>query len=535
MPLPIYIYGTAGSATYSVSLSSFDAVMNTTPDNTINAITAKNIRDVNFTMFKIIEDNITPNLNQVTTTGNTTSNDIRIGGLRIDGLFSDKLGLTGSLGYILSATAGGVQWIVNSGGTTPTLQQVLTSGNTASSSYIMYGAGVFNSSNIFNGNSGTPWCAAFTKSIIINSTIQDISGSTGTSGYILSATAGGVYWIPNSGTTPNLHQVTNTGNTTSNRVQIGSLDVKGTASFNSIQLLGTLADKNGATGPSQYILQAKAGGVEWVINSGSTAKSLQETTTAGNTSSNDINLYRTDKIAISISPLNSTLLVGRDLLNSGSYSVGLISGANLAGSNYLNFYQGSTNIIRLHAASASAVHAIYLPNNSGTVSLVSNITLNQALLGGNTSTLGLQVGTASFGGTVSFSKGIRDNAGSSGAAGYVLGLNSANNIEWVPIVPYLTIGAPSASSYTLVLADNNKLLTMTNSSATTVTIPLNIFATGSKIDVAQYNSGSVTFAGAAGVTINSQYGYRTLAAQYVVASAIMTSTNVWLLIGNLIP
>jgi hypothetical protein len=90
--------------------------------------------------------------------------------------------------------------------------------------------------------------------------------------------------------------------------------------------------------------------------------------------------------------------------------------------------------------------------------------------------------------------------------------------------------------YTLVLSDTGKLITLTSSSAITLTIPTNAsvpFPIGTQIDLSQMGDGKVTFAGA-GVTINSKGGNKSIADKFVGVSLIKTDTDTWLLVGDLI-
>ena len=68
-------YGFPGSATYSQDLGSLDQIMSTLPDNTINQISAKNVRDSAFTMYNIIQSSIGDNtsLQKVTSIGATSN------------------------------------------------------------------------------------------------------------------------------------------------------------------------------------------------------------------------------------------------------------------------------------------------------------------------------------------------------------------------------------------------------------------------------------------------------------------------------
>ena len=99
-----------------------------------------------------------------------------------------------------------------------------------------------------------------------------------------------------------------------------------------------------------------------------------------------------------------------------------------------------------------------------------------------------------------------------------------------------TINAQTGTTYTLVLTDNSKLVTLGNASAITVTIPTNAsvaFPIGCQIDFIQILAGKVTFGGA-GVTINSKGGNKSIAAQWVGVSLIKTATDTWSLLGELI-
>lgn len=96
--------------------------------------------------------------------------------------------------------------------------------------------------------------------------------------------------------------------------------------------------------------------------------------------------------------------------------------------------------------------------------------------------------------------------------------------------------AQTGTSYTLALADAGKMITTSNSSSNTVTIPPNAsvaFANGTRIDIVQLGSGQTTIAGGSGVTINSKGGKLKIYGQYSAATIIKLATNTWALIGDL--
>jgi len=85
------------------------------------------------------------------------------------------------------------------------------------------------------------------------------------------------------------------------------------------------------------------------------------------------------------------------------------------------------------------------------------------------------------------------------------------------------------ASYTLVLGDAGKQVTMTNASATTITVPLNssvAFATGVRIYIINLGAGQCTVAGAGGVTI-SQGSIDLTMPQYGIMVLFKVGTDSW--------
>ena len=99
----------------------------------------------------------------------------------------------------------------------------------------------------------------------------------------------------------------------------------------------------------------------------------------------------------------------------------------------------------------------------------------------------------------------------------------------------IAINAQTAS-YTAVLTDDGKLVTMSNASANNFTVPPNssvAFGIGTQLNIAQLGAGATTLVAGAGVTINSAGTKLTLDAQYAVATVVKTDTNTWFAVGNL--
>ena len=98
----------------------------------------------------------------------------------------------------------------------------------------------------------------------------------------------------------------------------------------------------------------------------------------------------------------------------------------------------------------------------------------------------------------------------------------------------LTLNAQTGTTYTLVLTDNGRLVTLSNAAAITLTVPTNAsvaYATGAVINIQQIGAGQVTVAGAAGVTVTGT-GTK-LRTQYSAAALVKTGTDSWTMIGDL--
>ena len=99
----------------------------------------------------------------------------------------------------------------------------------------------------------------------------------------------------------------------------------------------------------------------------------------------------------------------------------------------------------------------------------------------------------------------------------------------------IAINAQTAT-YTAVLTDDGKLVTMSNASANNFTVPPNssvAFGIGTQLNIAQLGAGQTTIVAGAGVTLNSAGTKLKLAAQYAVATCVKTDTITWFVVGNL--
>jgi len=104
------------------------------------------------------------------------------------------------------------------------------------------------------------------------------------------------------------------------------------------------------------------------------------------------------------------------------------------------------------------------------------------------------------------------------------------------LVAPLQINAQTGTTYTFVLADAGKMVTSSNGSAQTLTVPPNssvAYATGTQIIVQAIGSGTATLAEGSGVTINSKDSAKDVDGQWAAATLIKTATDAWSLIGAL--
>jgi hypothetical protein len=97
------------------------------------------------------------------------------------------------------------------------------------------------------------------------------------------------------------------------------------------------------------------------------------------------------------------------------------------------------------------------------------------------------------------------------------------------------INAQTGTSYTPVLADNAKIIELSNTSAITLTVPPNssvAYPIGSQIQLLQTNTGQVTVVGGSGVTINANPGLK-VRGRWSAATLIKRATDTWVLVGDI--
>jgi len=104
--------------------------------------------------------------------------------------------------------------------------------------------------------------------------------------------------------------------------------------------------------------------------------------------------------------------------------------------------------------------------------------------------------------------------------------------------PKITIdfNAQTGTTYSLIASDQDKLVTLSNAAAITLTVPPSVFSAGQLVNIQQIGAGQVTLAAGAGVTITSTGATSAapkLRAQFSAATVVCTASNTFTVIGDL--
>jgi len=168
---------------------------------------------------------------------------------------------------------------------------------------------------------------------------------------------------------------------------------------------------------------------------------------------------------------------------------------------------------------------------------ITGVTATSPLTGGGTSgtvTVGIQSASTSQLGAVQLSDSTSTT--SSTLAATSTAVKSAYDLAAAALPKLLTFNAQTSTTYTLVAGDADKLVTTSNASAITVTIPPSVFSAGQQINVQSIGVGLTSFAAGAGVTITSTGATAAapvLRARYSACTIICTASNTFTVIGDL--
>lgn len=127
----------------------------------------------------------------------------------------------------------------------------------------------------------------------------------------------------------------------------------------------------------------------------------------------------------------------------------------------------------------------------------------------------------------------------SGPKGTAADLTTRLSAAQVDTGAFVAVNAQTGTTYTPVLADAGKIVTLSNAGAITLTIPPNssvAYVVGTHLDFIQKGAGQVTCAQGSGVTIESAGGTSTAPkarAQYCAFTAIKVATDEWIIVGDI--
>lgn len=167
-----------------------------------------------------------------------------------------------------------------------------------------------------------------------------------------------------------------------------------------------------------------------------------------------------------------------------------------------------------------------------------NPTLAAGEIGYETDTSKFKIGTGSTAWNAlayAYAAGATGPTGPVGATGPTGPTGATGATGATGPVAATTSTGPAGTGYTLVAADDGKLVELGNASAITLVVPLNSsvpFPIGAQISILQTNTGQVTVSGTGGVTVNANPGLK-LRAQWSLATLIKRGTDTWVLVGDI--
>jgi hypothetical protein len=215
----------------------------------------------------------------------------------------------------------------------------------------------------------------------------------------------------------------------------------------------------------------------------------------------------------------ATFVVGTDDIDVFQFSG---AGTYVAGSGIVltdNSFSVDTTIIQAKVANVSDTEIGYLDGVSSAIQTQLN---DKAALNGPT-----------FTGTVTLPANTVTSAMIAEATIVDADISTTAAIDQSKIAD--TVLNQQAASYTLVLTDKNKMVEISNSSATTLTIPADNsvnFGTGATIVILQTGTGQITLTAGAGVTLNATPGAK-LRTQWSSATLVKRAANTWVALGDL--
>lgn len=186
-------------------------------------------------------------------------------------------------------------------------------------------------------------------------------------------------------------------------------------------------------------------------------------------------------------------------------------------SNYYSATVGSTGVVTFNAVGAGQAFTFSDPITNTNAQLTTPTVITSAII-------------PLVNGSSSASGNLQLQSTSNGTKGKIDILDSAN-FNGRSIENYSAkYNAQTGTSYTLVSADNGKIVTCNNASAITLTIPAGL-PTGFTCTVIQLGAGAVTFT-ASSTTLHNRSSFTKTAGQYAVAAITMYSADTFIFAGD---
>ncbi len=190
---------------------------------------------------------------------------------------------------------------------------------------------------------------------------------------------------------------------------------------------------------------------------------------------------------------------------------------------------------------AAAIRTLGSSVDTTTKNLNPETTLGDLAYRSATSNVNTRLAIGSAGQVLTVASGVPSWATPSGdidgiTTGTDSGLSGGATSGTVTLRLKLEFDAETGTTYTLVAANLNQLVTLNNASGITLTVPPSVFSAGDVINIAQIGAGQVTLSQGAGVTINSTGATATapkLRTRYSAASIICTASNTFLVVGDI--
>ena len=213
--------------------------------------------------------------------------------------------------------------------------------------------------------------------------------------------------------------------------------------------------------------------------------------------------------------------------------------ATVTTSGSLALAQNQGGVLRFTSASAAIFFQFATPASGD----IEGVTAGTGISGGGTS--GTVTITNSMATAIDAKGDLIPGTGADAFSRLAVGANTftlvadsgeATGLKYVSNQQIQAINAQTGVTYTLVIGDLNDLVTLSNASAITLTVPPSVFSANDVINIAQIGAGQVTLSQGAGVTINSTGATATapkLRARYSAASIICTASNTFLVVGDI--